>query len=413
MRVPRHLRGWKGGALAATASVALVVPMLATAQAADPVEVGPASAEWQLISRNTIGSPSVTFGSGPVGAGATSYEGLGSLHIQVGDGTEKVAYAMPQSPGSDLWGKKVSELGDISYRVYDGTEALKGDAALPAIQFEVALHGINEDGTGDYSTFGFLPGQSTPSDGEQTLKEWEEYDAKAGKWFSSAGGVCGLGSPCTWTQLTGAYENAEVWFSAGISKGRDNAFSGAVDWVVFDGIQYDFEPGGQQGPAGPPGPQGEQGVPGAPGADGADGAPGEKGDKGDPGEKGEKGDKGDTGPEGPQGPAGEDADLNPPVEGPDRLAGADRYETSVEIAKFRFPEGSPAVYLARSDDFADSLAGNSLLGPILLVRQCGLPNDVRTYLQETTPERVTALGGNSAICDDVLNEAKAAAGITD
>lgn len=412
MRIAHHFRGWKGGALAAAASAVLVIPMLASAQAADPVQVTPASPEWQLISRNTIGSPSVTFASGPVADGELQAFGIGSLHLQVGGGDEKVAYAMPLSEASPLWGKPVSELGDISYRVYDGTEGV--DAALPGIQIEVARSGLE---VGDYATFGFLPGQSDPVDGERNLKHWEEYDAKAGMWFSTNGNECRNSDPCTWEGLTAAYPDAEVWFSAGISKGRDTAFSGAVDYVIFDGVEYDFEPGGQQGPMGPEGPEGPQGPQGETGLTGPAGPKGDQGGEGPQGEPGEQGDAGPAGatgpvgPAGPQGPAGQDADLMPSADGPDRLSGKDRYETAIAVAKFRFPDGSPAVYLARNDEFADSLAANTLLGPILLVRSCDLPVVVKQYLAETTPQRVTALGGTNAVCDDVLDEAKAAAGI--
>ncbi|WP_289781759.1 cell wall-binding repeat-containing protein [Ornithinimicrobium faecis] len=519
MRVPKHLNGWKGATLAVTASAALVVPMLATAADSDET-INAASPEWQIIPRNTVGSPSLNFASGPVGDSEAQHAGTGSLHIAVdgprdGGGStsaEKMAYAMPLNAESPLWGKKVSELGELSYWVYDGTEALDGAAALPGLSIEVARDGI---ANGGYASFVFRPGSSVPEDGEQNLKTWEQYDAKKGNWLSTGGTECRQG--CTWDQLTTAYPNAAVWYSAGISKGRDTAFTGAVDLVTIDGVTYDFEPGGGVGPKGEKGdtgPQGEPGAPGAPGEDGVkgdvgpqgepgkDGAPGDKGDAGpqgepgkdgDPGDKGDKGAKGDkgekgdagpagakgadgkdgatgpqgetgltgpkgdkgdagpagakgadgkdgetgpkgetgpagakgetgpagakgetgaVGPAGPQGPAGNDASLMPPVEGPDRLDGANRYETSVAIAQFRFPEGSPVVYLARSNDFADSLAANSLLGPIVLVKSCDLPIAVKDYLEDTEPQRVTALGGVEAICDDVLNDAKDAAGIS-
>lgn len=89
----------------------------------------------------------------------------------------------------------------------------------------------------------------------------------------------------------------------------------------------------------------------------------------------------------------------------DRVFGATRVETSVEISRVSFPETSPVVYLARSDIFADALAAGSLTdGPVLLVPSCGdVPPVVRERVAELDPERVTALGGTGAVCDAVLD----------
>lgn len=92
-----------------------------------------------------------------------------------------------------------------------------------------------------------------------------------------------------------------------------------------------------------------------------------------------------------------------------RLAGETRYDTAVEIADRQFPSEAPvvSVYLAQGQVFADAVAAGSLTdGPILLVPQCGdVPEEVVTYLRETAPSRVVALGGQVAICDPLLEAA--------
>jgi hypothetical protein len=47
--------------------------------------------------------------------------------------------------------------------------------------------------------------------------------------------------------LDDAGDPAVVGYSVGISKGRDFAFSGAVDAFQFNGKTYDFEPTGVKG----------------------------------------------------------------------------------------------------------------------------------------------------------------------
>lgn len=339
-------------ALLVGAAALAAVPVIASAQTTEAEPVTPSTAGWELIPRNTIGSPDYHFGTGAIGANQGVPGGEGSLQLLV-EGDQKIAYGMPQTPDSALWGTPVSGLGELSYWVMDATEEEGGNAALPNLTIEVARNGVDAGDPG-YASFVFLPNDSTPDDGSEDLQNWEMFDAKAGMWFSTGGTDCPLATPCTWDELNTAYPDSEVWFSIGVAKGRDNAFTGAVDLVTIDGTTYDFEPGTQ--------------------ADNPD-------------------------------------DL-PPVAGPDRIGGDDRYATAVQVAEFRFPGGSPAVYIARGDDFADSLAANTLRGPVLLVRTCDLPMVVQDYLATTQPQRVTALGGTGAVCDQVLQDAQAAAGIS-
>ena len=95
----------------------------------------------------------------------------------------------------------------------------------------------------------------------------------------------------------------------------------------------------------------------------------------------------------------------------DRLAGRDRFATAVEIATEAFGDRGivPVVYLARGDVFADAVAAGSLTdGPVVLVPSCGeLPDSVASLLGDLDPLQVIALGGPSAVCDDILDAAAA------
>jgi putative cell wall-binding protein len=90
-----------------------------------------------------------------------------------------------------------------------------------------------------------------------------------------------------------------------------------------------------------------------------------------------------------------------------RLAGRNRFETSVGISASQFPNGASVAYLARADAFADALSGGVLTdGPILLVPSCGqLPGVIGDEIRRLSPDRVIALGGGGAVCDDILDAA--------
>ncbi|CAN5868363.1 hypothetical protein BH23ACT8_BH23ACT8_04210 [soil metagenome] len=93
-----------------------------------------------------------------------------------------------------------------------------------------------------------------------------------------------------------------------------------------------------------------------------------------------------------------------------RLAGQNRFETSAAISASQFPNGASVAYLARADAFADALSGGVLTdGPILLVPSCGqLPGVIGDEIRRLSPDRVIALGGGGAVCDDILDAAASA-----
>lgn len=100
-----------------------------------------------------------------------------------------------------------------------------------------------------------------------------------------------------------------------------------------------------------------------------------------------------------------------------RLAGDDRFATALAISQERYPDGAETgtAYLARADEFADSVAGGALSdGPVLLVPSCGdVPEGLIDEVQRLGADSVVALGGEGAVCEDLLQRvADGAGGVT-
>lgn len=97
-----------------------------------------------------------------------------------------------------------------------------------------------------------------------------------------------------------------------------------------------------------------------------------------------------------------------------RLAGPDRIATAVAVSQAAFPDGAPAVVLARADVYADALAGAPLAAtldaPILLTAPDAMPAATADELRRLAPGRVVVLGGTAAV-GEVVEAAVRAAGI--
>lgn len=97
-------------------------------------------------------------------------------------------------------------------------------------------------------------------------------------------------------------------------------------------------------------------------------------------------------------PAGSDG----PVE---RMAGADRYSTAIEVSKAGWPDGADTVIIARDDDFPDSLAGVTLAyqldGPILLTPTHRLEALTAQEIRRLKVSHVIILGGTAAVSVEV------------
>lgn len=93
----------------------------------------------------------------------------------------------------------------------------------------------------------------------------------------------------------------------------------------------------------------------------------------------------------------------------ERVAGSDRYSTSVEISRENFSPEVPVVYLAIGTNYADALSAGAAAGgagPVLLTQHHRLPEATRDELDRLRPRRIVVLGGVAAISNDVLNAAR-------
>ena len=102
----------------------------------------------------------------------------------------------------------------------------------------------------------------------------------------------------------------------------------------------------------------------------------------------------------------------------DRLGGANRYATAVEISKAVWPDGAANgkhVYIASGENFPDALAGGPAAAsqdePLLLVPRTGtLPSVVASELKRLTPSYITIFGGTGAVSLDMATQLKPFAG---
>lgn len=94
-----------------------------------------------------------------------------------------------------------------------------------------------------------------------------------------------------------------------------------------------------------------------------------------------------------------------------RLAGADRYTTSVAVSRATTSPGPRFVYLATGTSFPDGLAGSPPAvrdhGPLLLTRPTALPGEVIAELRRLNPSRVVILGGTGAVSATVMAQLRA------
>ncbi|WP_462417713.1 immune inhibitor A domain-containing protein [Kytococcus sp. Marseille-QA3725] len=94
----------------------------------------------------------------------------------------------------------------------------------------------------------------------------------------------------------------------------------------------------------------------------------------------------------------------------ERLAGADRYATSAEVAA-KFDKDPNRALVANGVDFPDALTGGAYAGvhhnPLVLTRTDRLPEASRAALDSVSPQNVAIIGGTAAVAqsvEDQLNE---------
>jgi hypothetical protein len=207
----------------------------------DPGDPGPkhSSGNWGVINRNTIHSPTVELRSGPFDAPV----GDGSLNIAVADGTEKAAYGNEV----DFAGKPL-ELTAVGFHVFTTGENNAAPADnMPSIAFEIDPNLAAGKPQNDYTSLVFMPAKTASN-------AWSGYiDATTtGLWGLTGSAFnatpCSInGARCTFDQVM-AYLNdggaQATIYTAGVSKGRDYEFHGAVDGLRINDTVFDFEEDG-------------------------------------------------------------------------------------------------------------------------------------------------------------------------
>ena len=92
----------------------------------------------------------------------------------------------------------------------------------------------------------------------------------------------------------------------------------------------------------------------------------------------------------------------------ERLAGANRYATAVEISTKWYSPGVAAAFVANGEGFADALAGAPAAAlresPLLLVSRNSLPAVTADELDRLNPARIYVLGGTSVVSASVATQ---------
>ncbi|TCC56974.1 hypothetical protein E0H73_31280 [Kribbella pittospori] len=184
---------------------------------------------WGEIFRNTIGNARAELGQSSSGEG---------LNFNVPTGQDAVMWGNE----ADFAGKPVA-LSAVKYEVFQTGENSAIAGNMPSIKFE-----ISNPATGaTYTTLVYSPDNSTSN-------AWTKIDAAAdtgnhwgftGTYFNSGTDKCGInGSRCTLTEALSKLGDSAKFISAGVGKGRDNAWHGAVRSLTIGGTTYNFTASG-------------------------------------------------------------------------------------------------------------------------------------------------------------------------
>jgi hypothetical protein len=189
-------------------------------------------AHWSIVDRNVMGDGQSYLRAGPV----VPPEGLGvgSLGLRTGSNTAKASFGNEV----DFIGRSIPST--VSYWVYTTGENKAINAAnLPNVNFEVDPNGPADTSAPNFSTLVFVPTQVDAN-------MWSHIDAtSAARWYltGTAGTAtnCSMSHYCSLAEVKAALPNAGL-LSVQVGKGRDYAFSGAVDGLRIDNELFDFEP---------------------------------------------------------------------------------------------------------------------------------------------------------------------------
>jgi hypothetical protein len=201
-------------------------------------------ANWSIVHRNVIGAADADLGAGPLDA---PY-GDGALQLRTASPNDKTAFGNEQ----DFVGDLVSGLVNIEYSVFTTGENIDKSPVggtfgnMPSVAFEIDPN-LSTTST-NYSTLVFVAANTAPN-------AWTRINAitaPGAHWAltgaaGTATGCSTAGAYCTWAAIQTALDDggtAATILTAQVTKGRDYAFSGAVDGLRINNELFNFEPGG-------------------------------------------------------------------------------------------------------------------------------------------------------------------------
>lgn len=92
----------------------------------------------------------------------------------------------------------------------------------------------------------------------------------------------------------------------------------------------------------------------------------------------------------------------------ERIAGKDRIETSIKLAKKLYPNGAKTIFIVNKEKFADSLATTALAkemkAPILYTDKDSTPEQIVTVLKDLGAKKLVFIGGEGAISSSQIKE---------
>lgn len=193
-----------------------------------------AGPNWSIIDRNVIGNGDSYLRSGPtVGATAKPPMGVGSLGIRTGSPDDKASFGNEV----DFVGTTLASISSVSFWEYTtGENRAKFVDNAASVSMEI---NPNKYGSG-YSTLNYVV-RGLPANA------WTKVDTADAGWYltgaAGTGSGCNQVTYCTLAQVKAAMPDATL-YTVQVGKGRDYAFSGAIDALQINSTTYDFEPFG-------------------------------------------------------------------------------------------------------------------------------------------------------------------------
>lgn len=175
---------------------------------------------WVFVDDNDNSVGSGSFVSGP----SVPPLGGGSANLIANVSGDREMLVLPEYQGTQL-----SDISKLEYSTY----RTSGGAALAiALQFNIDVDSTDLN-TGWQSRLVYEP-YYTHTVNTGSWQTWNTLDdAGTGNWWFAGApqsSVCGIGNPCTWTELNTAFPNAQIHPTFGAI-----LFKAGGGWVGFDG----------------------------------------------------------------------------------------------------------------------------------------------------------------------------------